>query len=176
MSRTRIEVWFRAGVFDARAHHLARDIADLGIRGVTGVREGSVYLLEGAVSARERALIAKELLTDPVTQASRAGRRKPPAATTALEVRLRPGVTDTVGETALRGIRDLGLTGVRSVAAARRYFFSGPGANRETVSEIARRLLASEVIHAWSCEEAGTAPFNPGSERKGPRDGPSPPR
>lgn len=146
--KTRFEVWHRPGIIDARARALAADIADLGIRGVSRVAVADVYLLTGTPDAAARRLIARELLADPVTQACRTGHRPLPEGAHAVEVFPRPGVTDTVGATALKGIADLGVSGISAVATGRRYFIYG-AIDQAALENIAARLLANAVIHAW---------------------------
>lgn len=151
----RIEVWYQKAVFDATASGLSGDIADLGIKSVQAVEVGAVYLIKGSLSRppsqrhAQIELIARELLVDPVTQVFYVGQRKRPKEAVAVEVWFKEGVTDTVGETALKGIKDLGIKGVRQVSTGRRYFLYGKSLTPSEVKTIATSLLANEVIQTY---------------------------
>ena len=71
-----------------------------------------------------------------------------------MEVWFRPGVTDAVGETALKGSRDLGVAGIESVDTGRGYILAG-SLIRSQVDTICRRLLANDVIERYACYEGG---------------------
>ncbi|PIP15964.1 MAG: hypothetical protein COX46_04640 [bacterium (Candidatus Ratteibacteria) CG23_combo_of_CG06-09_8_20_14_all_48_7] len=161
----RIEVWYQKAVFDATASGLSGDIADLGIKSVQAVEVGAIYLIKGSLSRSpsyakasegipnqrhaQIELIARELLVDPVTQVFYVGQRKRPKEAVAVEVWFKEGVTDTVGETALKGIKDLGIKGVRQVSTGRRYFLYGKSLTPSEVKTIATSLLANEVIQTY---------------------------
>jgi len=150
MNSHRIEVWYKKGIFDAGAEGVCSDITDLGIKGVRKVEVGSIFLIRGCVGETALRKIARELLLDPVTQRYWLGRRRKPAGAISVEVWFKEGVTDTVGETALKGIKDLGLKGAEKVLTAKRYFLYGKGIGRKTAEIIAGRLLANEVIQTFA--------------------------
>lgn len=151
----RIAVVNRKDVVDAVGEGLRGDILDLGIAGIEGVRHVRLYALHGALSATELDRITTGLLTDPVTQEhleiADAGLPVAPGEW-GVEVWFRPGVTDAVGETALKGSRDLGVAGIESVDTGRGYILAGP-LIRSQVDTICRRLLANDVIERYVCYE-----------------------
>ncbi|MFH0797232.1 MAG: phosphoribosylformylglycinamidine synthase subunit PurS [Candidatus Omnitrophota bacterium] len=155
METHRIEVWYQKGVFNATASGLSGDIADLGIKSVQAVEVGAVYFVKGTLSRSlsrrhtQLELIARELLVDPVTQVFYVGQRKRPKEAVAVEVWFKEGVTDTVGETALKGLQDLGIKGVRQASTGRRYFLYGKKLTPSEVKTIAISLLANEVIQTY---------------------------
>lgn len=153
MASQRIEIWYKPGVLDAGAAELGKDIQDLGIRNVDRLEVGTIYRLEGPAKPAELDRIARELFADSITQVHHRGRRRRPAGTSEVEVFYKEGVTDTVGETALKGIRDLGIRSVKKVTTGHRYFLSGRGLDRVETELIARHLLANEVIQV--CRFAG---------------------
>ena len=153
----RIAVVNRKDVVDAVGEGLRGDILDLGIGGVEGVRHVRLYALHGALSAAELDRITTGLLADPVTQEhleiADAGLPVAPGEW-GVDVWFRPGVTDAVGETALKGSRDLGVQGIESVDTGRGYILAGP-LIRSQVDTICRRLLANDVIERYACYEGG---------------------
>ena len=149
MGNHRSEIWYRKGVSDPAGKGLCSDTLDLGIKGVERIEVGSIYLIKGTASKANLARIARELLIDPITQVHFLGRRRQPKGAISVEVWFKEGVTDTVGETARKGIEDLGVSGVLKVSTARRYFLYGKRINKKNARLIASRLLANEVIQTF---------------------------
>lgn len=151
----RIAVVNKKDVVDAVGEGLRGDIRDLGIDGVERVRHVRLYALHGLLSEDEVDRITTRLLTDPVTQEHILTDAAPLPVSTGewgVEVWFRTGVTDAVGETTLKGGRDLGVTGVESVETGRGYILRGPLAPTQ-VDTICRRLLANDVIEKYTCYE-----------------------
>ena len=148
----RIEIWNRTGVVDAVGIGLCGDIADLGVTGVEKAEFIRLYQFLGVLTASEAERIADQLLTDPITQTfhllSR-GQLAVGPGQWGVEVWFRPGVTDAVGETTLKGSRDLGVSGIASVSTGRAYLITGT-LFPESVELICRRLLANDVIERYS--------------------------
>jgi len=76
-------------------------------------------------------------------------------------VGLRPGVTDSVAESLIRGARVIGVT-LQQAATARRYIFHGRLSTAD-VQRIARELLCNEIIHVYSLDPL-KPPFAPPAE------------
>ncbi|MCY3771470.1 MAG: phosphoribosylformylglycinamidine synthase subunit PurS [Gemmatimonadetes bacterium] len=153
----RIAVANRKDVVDAVGESLRGDILDLGINGVERVRHVRLYTLHGELSTAELDRITTGLLADPVTQEHLkidAAGLPVESGQWGVEVWFRQGVTDAVGETALKGSRDLGVTGIESVDTGRGYILGGP-LDRPQIDTICRRLLANDVIERYECYEGG---------------------
>jgi len=151
-SEKRIEVWYKKEVFDAAARGLLGDIADLGIKDVKRVEIGFLFLIRSRLTEAVLRKVARQLLSDPVTQRFWLGKRPKPSGVKSVEVWYKEGVTDTVGETALKGIKDLGLDDAEKVSTGKRYFLYGKDLSREATETIARRLLANEVVQFFKIE------------------------
>ena len=149
MDTHRIEVWYRKGVFDAGSRGLCSDVLDLGVKGVTGAEIGAIFLVKGKISPSGLKKVARELLADPVTQEFYSGKRALPKGAVSVEVWFKEGVTDTAGETARKGIADLGITGEFAVSTARRYLLYGKNISEKKAVAVAGRLLANEVIQTY---------------------------
>jgi phosphoribosylformylglycinamidine synthase len=149
MNNHRIEVWYRKGVFDPGSQGLCSDILDLGIKGITAVEIGSIFLIKGNILPAGLKKVAQELLVDPVTQEFYSGKRDLPKRAVSVEVWFKEGVTDTVGETTRKGIADLGITGEFAVSTARRYLLYGKNISQKKVADITGRLLSNEVIQTY---------------------------
>jgi phosphoribosylformylglycinamidine (FGAM) synthase PurS component len=151
--RWKIEVRYKPETPDAAGAGIFQDIADLGITGVKSVRTAQVYWLGGALDRQEIDQICAELLTDPVTQAYKvfddSTVAEPlDAKTSTIEVRFKPGVTDAVGDSVVKGLRDSGVLGVQAAQTGRKYWIRG-NVDRDTLETIAQRLLANDVIQTF---------------------------
>ena len=147
----RIEIINRDDVVDAIGDGLCDDITDLGIRGIEKARYVRLYALQGDLSEQEVDTVAAQLLADPVTQNylyHQDGSLDAEAGQWRVEVWFRPGVTDAVGDTTMKGVRDLGISGITAAETGRGYIISGR-ITKEQVDMICRRLLANDVIERY---------------------------
>ena len=149
----RIEVGLKAGLVDAPGEKLRRRIhAELGIEGVEALRCIDVYLVDAPLTPEQLRDAASDPLCDPVIQQSCVDRPLDREGFSwAVEVGLKPGVTDNVGRTAAEA---LALTLNRpfsegeSVYHARQVRFWGD-LNARTVERITNDLLANKLIHRF---------------------------
>ncbi|BCX04860.1 MAG: phosphoribosylformylglycinamidine synthase subunit PurL [Candidatus Roseilinea sp.] len=145
----RIEVHPRPTYRDARCVAIAADIQSLGIAVPVAVEIADLYFLSGALDEGDVARIAEQLLCDPVTQTYTRGASLQPAGAHAVEVALRPGVTDAVADELTRAARELGVSGIERAATGVRYVLHG-ALDAGQVARIARRLLANDVIQTFT--------------------------
>jgi phosphoribosylformylglycinamidine synthase II len=156
----RVEVSVKPDLPDPRGEALKADIRDLGIGGVQQVRVSDVYWLEGKLTPQELELICSQLLADPIVEAYAIGHDSPVSASEAhaVEVAYNPGVMDPVEESVSKGIRDLGVTALKSVKTAKRYYLWGQLANSD-IELIANKLLVNSVIqHMVTDSESASLP------------------
>jgi phosphoribosylformylglycinamidine synthase II len=148
---TRIEVSFKPDYRDPLGESVRRAIVeDLGLS-VEQVSTIEVYTIDADLTPQEVELVRRELLTDPIIQASSATSRLARDFTWIIEVGFRPGVTDNVGKTAREGIEEvLGrhLTPEEAVYTSRQYLLTGR-LTRDEVEQIAGDLLANSLIQRW---------------------------
>lgn len=152
--KPQIFVYVRDGLFDFHGEGVFKDIADLHIAGVESVRCLKVYTVTGKPAKSELTRMGAELLADSVTQKFSVG--EPPAelmrGAWVAHVMYNAGVTDAVGQTACKGISDLGISGVDEVHTSVIYIIHGH-IGRKQVEEICRRLLANSVIQHFTIEK-----------------------
>jgi phosphoribosylformylglycinamidine synthase II len=144
---SRVEVSVKPDLPDPRGEALKADIRDLGIGSVQQVRVSNVYLLEGKLTQKELELICRQLLADPIVEAYSIGKSPliAPQDALAVEVAYNPGVMDPVEESVSKGIRDLGVTTLKSVKTAKRYYLWGKISTAD-IELIANKLLVNSVI------------------------------
>ena len=142
-----VEIVGRPDLPDHRSRGLQGEMGELGLQDPPRVTVADLYFLEGLPGPAEVERVANEFLVDPVTQTFLIDRSHFPAGEGQwITVLNRPGVMDPVEESAVQGIRDLGIAAdaVR-VRTGRRYYFEeplGPDLSRR----VAERLLANPVI------------------------------
>jgi len=79
---------------------------------------------------------------------SKGGRSALLANTWAIEIRFKTGVTDAVGDSVLKGIRDANIMGVQAAQTGEKYWIQG-NLDRAKLEIISQRLLANEVIQTF---------------------------
>ena len=161
----RIEVYLKRHLPDARGLGLVRDIHDLGITTVSGVRIVDVYWIDAELTHEELELVCRSLLIDPLTQEYRCdlGYRAEDEISTgyhAVEVAYNAGVTDPVEGTIIKAMQDLGIGNVKAVRTAKRYLIEGRlgGHQLETIRS---RLLVNPIVQHVVSQEPGSFPQNP---------------
>jgi len=146
-----IEVGYKDGVADPAGDSLAKDCRSMNIKAIRTARISQLYRFAGRLTPAERDRIAKDLLTDPVIQESRDGSH-PRKGEVSIDVWFKAGVTDVVGDSVLKGVRDLKISSVESVRTGYRYRL--PGVKRKDLGEkiamtfLVNPLVQDYVIHA----------------------------
>ena len=150
----KIEVSYKPETPDAIGQGLLQDIADLGLAGVESVHAVQLYWIEGNINSHAIERISAELLADPVTQNyaySRSDNQSPrqtDGSVWTIEVRLKPGVTDAVGDSVLKGLRDMGVPDVQTAQTGQKYRIHG-ALDQAKLEVIAQQLLANDVIQIF---------------------------
>ncbi|MDI6892663.1 MAG: phosphoribosylformylglycinamidine synthase subunit PurL [Actinomycetota bacterium] len=156
----RVEVGFRPGVVDALGNSVKRSILeDLRIL-VEDVRTIDVYTIKADLARDQVEKIARDLLTDPITQEFSFDGTLARDFSRLIEVGYKPGVTDNVGMTTVEGIEDLlgiELKEGESVHTSRLYLVRGE-LSKDQAELICTGLLANPIIEHFSIwDETGWA-------------------
>jgi len=142
----RIEVKQKDGTLDPQGKSIVRDITDLGYD-ASQVRVVSVFLLEGDIDREEVKRITDQLLCDPIVEQCSFDLKLPLQSSTQhiVEIAYNPGVMDPVEASTLKGIRDLGITGVTAVRTAKQYHIYGK-ISLTQLESITSRVLMNKLI------------------------------
>jgi phosphoribosylformylglycinamidine synthase len=150
LKKYRIEVGLKAKVRDAAGAAVKRNIIDdLGFA-VKDVRVIRVYTILTDLPQAKVEELRKELFTDPIIEVSSLDRPLAKNFQWIIEVGFKPGVTDNVGKTSSEAVRDIfggDADGCR-VFTSRQYAIKGD-IKKKQAQEIARGLLANELIEKW---------------------------
>ncbi|RKU26598.1 hypothetical protein C6497_13600 [Candidatus Poribacteria bacterium] len=149
MKNWKVEVSYKPDVPDAVGMGILQDIVDLGINGVESVRTAAIYWIEGMLDEIAIHRIGNELLADPITQQYLIDQIQTTEKEWTIEVQYKPGVTDAVGDSTVKGINDLGISEVSRVRTGKKYCLTGK-LNTDNIENISKRLLMNDVIQSYS--------------------------
>jgi phosphoribosylformylglycinamidine (FGAM) synthase PurS component len=118
------------------------------------VQTRKLYRIKGNFSPEQAEKIASGLLVDPVIEdysivdesPTHKKKEKKPKPGFLLDVWPKVGVTDPIGETVEKGLRDLGMPGDLHASFAQRYLFPKITDSKK-LKTLAYRVLANELIH-----------------------------
>jgi phosphoribosylformylglycinamidine (FGAM) synthase PurS component len=145
-----IEVKHKPGITDPVGKGLASDINELDLARVKSVASAQLYQIHGGLGTEDRTRIARDLLSDPILHdyeispwdsASRLASAKE-SRSMVIDVWYKPGVTDVVGESVMKGIKDLNIPGVKEVRTGMRYHLNGV-----TKAEVAEKIASSLLVN-----------------------------
>ncbi|MCA8991501.1 MAG: phosphoribosylformylglycinamidine synthase subunit PurL [Planctomycetaceae bacterium] len=135
----------------------ARVTAEAHLRGletVVPVSSARSYLIEGDLSREDVERVAVPFLVDSVIEIGNVQQIPESAENETLpgqllNVLFKPGVTDNVGETALKGLQSLGVS-VSRVATCRKYWVNASASSDEVIRFVSRVLSNDAIEHVLS--------------------------
>ncbi len=146
--RYRIEVFEKEGFFDAVGEGLKKDIIELGVKTIEAVDFYQIYYIFGSLDEGNIRFISENLLTDKVTQDYDIfGEFKDRSIEghNVIEVKHNPGVMDPVEESAMKAIKDMGITNVSGVRTSRKFVLKGK-ISKDELELISEKLLYNKVV------------------------------
>jgi phosphoribosylformylglycinamidine (FGAM) synthase PurS component len=150
-----IEIHPKRAEFDPLGRRVKTELIEAGEPPKTaGVETSRLFRIAGNLTAQQIENAANTLLLDPIVETASVEDTAPVKGKKAPKVRggyvldiwPKPGVTDPVGETVEKGLRDLGITGEITASSAQRFFFPKV-ASESLIRNLAKRTLANELIH-----------------------------
>ncbi|MCX7706339.1 MAG: phosphoribosylformylglycinamidine synthase subunit PurS [bacterium] len=143
-----VQIGLKKEFFDAFGQDVLNSIGELGMKGIEKVYVYDVYRVYGEVTLALVKKIAKELFLDPVAHEMSVYELKneKKSGLPSIEVWYKPGVTDPVALTALKGISDLGISGDIRVSCGKKYEFKGDLITKVMLENIAKKILSNTLI------------------------------
>ncbi len=152
-----IEIRPKKPEFDPLARSVRSELLEGdGEPSVAQVRTERLYKISGDLTLEQMESITSTLLVDPVIEVAKIeeGKKVLPKKKKSkakeigfvLDVWPKAGVTDPVGETVEKGLRDLNFQGPLHAASAQRYIFPKMK-NLKKIVNLAKQSLANELIH-----------------------------
>ena len=153
----RVEVALKPGITDALGNSVKKQIIeDLRID-VESVETVDVYTISASLSREQAEIVARDLLTDPITQVYHINENTGKPFIVAIEVGYKPGVTDNVGTTTVEGIEDLlsiEYPAGEAVHTSKLYLLNG-NLTEDDAKRICLGLLANSLIEHFQIWGAG---------------------
>ncbi|MBV9080918.1 MAG: phosphoribosylformylglycinamidine synthase subunit PurS [Elusimicrobia bacterium] len=154
-----VEIHPKKAEYDPLARQVKNELIEAGENPKTAAVESSrLFRIEGNLSAQQIDQVASTLLVDPVVETAvvdtGAPSKKKQRAGWVLDIWPKPGVTDPVGETVAKGLKDLGIATDVKTASAQRYFFP-KASDGNLILGMAKRSLANELIHDIHVRKTG---------------------
>jgi phosphoribosylformylglycinamidine synthase len=172
-----IEICKKKGLKNSHGEHVLSDISGIGMGGVTKVEYSPLYVIDGGITSAEAETIALELLSDKITEtytchyekqsvedplktgssavivapetaACADSATRPHFAFFVIEVWYKKGVTDTVSESVIKAIKDLGIEKKIKVKTGHKYYIYGK-VSRAVLNDIATKLLANTLVQEY---------------------------
>jgi len=141
-----VEIFYKKGLFDAFGYQTKKSIEELGIFSVKNVKVSQLYRFEGNINKKTIQKIVDEILLDKVSQKfSFLEKKRNRKNIWSVEVWYKKGVTDTIAETTLRAIKDLGIKNKIKVSTGTKYVLKG-NIKKEEVETICQKILANPLI------------------------------
>jgi len=146
----KVQVNLKSAFRDKHGEHVSHDISEIGLRCSAKAKYHPVFRLEGELEQNEVKEIASKLLIDPVIENYTLESKKAPK-TVEIEVWLKKGVTDTVSESVVKAVKDLGIQKTVKVKTGHKFVLSGV-ISKATADQIAKRLLANPMVQEYTIE------------------------
>ncbi len=150
MSHT-IEVKIKPKFTDAASDEFKRQAYGLGIKKIKNVRVGRLFRLEGNLGKQQIKRIKNGLLTDRVVEKSGSYGFSRNKSASKIEVWLKPGVTDVVGESVKEAISDMGIKNVTNARCGEIYYIKERISKKE-LKFLAEKILVNPLVHDYRVE------------------------
>ncbi|MEM3071920.1 MAG: phosphoribosylformylglycinamidine synthase subunit PurS [Candidatus Bathyarchaeia archaeon] len=144
-----VRVFYKEGFVDPLGEMARRDMRDLGVFDVREVTVMPTYIIKGSISRGSVEKACRELLADPVTQSYTINTPPKLEGGWVVEVGLKPGVTDFVGESVKKGLVVIGISGVESVKTGATYLIKG-AMREEELEFLCVKSIVNPLIHDFN--------------------------
>ena len=147
MSTFVIEIEPKKTEFDPLSRRIQEDLKESGfLAEETEVHTRRLYKLSGDIESEDAKKFGEQLLVDPIIENMSFYTEPSDPIGLTVDVWPKRGVTDPVGDTVLKGIRDFGYSKALSAASGLRTLFPKIK-DRAKLESFAKQFLANELIH-----------------------------
>jgi phosphoribosylformylglycinamidine (FGAM) synthase PurS component len=146
-----IEIFYKDEKFDVVSKARLEDISTAGYDANFSFKTEHIYKIEGNLNEQELLKIAEDLLVDPIIQNAQVNTTNSAERYSGfyiVDIWLKKGVTDTVGETIENSIKTLGISAETRVNTGFRYLIDRK-LDEKYVAEIVQKLLMNSVIQEF---------------------------
>ena len=144
-----IEIYKKKNVKDVFGEDIKRSIEELGISEIEEVKVANLYKLICDTKRENIKRIAEELFIDKISENFIIYRKKKTKKNYwIVEVFLKEGVTDPVGETARKTIIESGILKDVYVKTGKKYYIKGD-LKEIQIKDICEKILANTLIHDY---------------------------
>ncbi|MCA6085039.1 phosphoribosylformylglycinamidine synthase subunit PurS [Candidatus Endomicrobiellum agilis] len=151
-----IEIYTKKGFKNSHGEHVLSDILGIGVKDITKVEYSPLYVIDGDITSAEAETIASELLSDKIIETyicrsekqSKGEGGKIGSPFSVIEVWYRKGVTDTVSESVVKAVKDLGILKEIKVKTGHKYYLYGK-VSQIVLSDVATKLLANTLVQEY---------------------------
>ena len=151
-----IEIRTKKGFKNSHGEHVLSDISGIGIKDIVKVEYSPLYIIDGDITSAEAETIASELLSDKIIETYICSSEKQSFEEdgktgypfSAIEVWYKKGVTDTVSESVIKAVKDLGILKEIKVKAGHKYYLYGK-VSQTVLNDIATKLLANTLVQEY---------------------------
>jgi phosphoribosylformylglycinamidine (FGAM) synthase PurS component len=146
-----IEIFYKDEKFDVVSKARLEDISTAGYDANFSFKTEHIYKIEGNLNEQELLKIAEDLLVDPIIQNAQVNTTNSAERYSGfyiVDIWLKKGVTDTVGETIENSIKTLGISAETRVNTGFRYLIDRK-LDEKYEAEIVQKLLMNSVIQEF---------------------------
>jgi phosphoribosylformylglycinamidine synthase II len=141
-----IEIALKDKYPDLVGQGIKNEADEAGVSGIDSVKVVDLYFTEGNVSPDDLKRFAREFLADPVLERYSIGSTVlPEDGAIVISIGYNPGVMDPVEQSAMEGVKDLGIKGVDGVKTGKKYIFHG-NPSQTDIEEFADKYLYNKVV------------------------------
>jgi phosphoribosylformylglycinamidine (FGAM) synthase PurS component len=147
MSRSAIVSISPAQKLSAARKEVQAHLAHFGLKDLACAGVSAVYRIEGGASSGDIRRIAEELLCDPVAEVYSVDEKPGDSKTLFADVWYKPGVTDAVGDSVLKALRDLKIGSVERACSGTRYAFVVPAGSAAAVESKIAEFAGKQLLN-----------------------------
>lgn len=149
-----IEIFKKDKFKDVFGEETKKNIEELGIKNVKKVRVANLYKIFSDTDKDRIKEVGKKLFVDVISEDFKVYRFRRKKNIWTVEVWLKEGVSDPVGETARKTIIESGILKNVSVRTGKKYYIEG-NIKKEIVRTICEKILANTLIHDYVIYKKG---------------------